>query len=58
VRPVFLSLLPAANQLRNDEAAAKEQDGAVQEDFEALVIAQMEARHGDVPAESNGGAGE
>jgi hypothetical protein len=44
--------------LRHDEAAAKEHDGAVQEDFEALGVAQMEARHGDVPAESNGGAGE
>jgi hypothetical protein len=52
VRPVLLSLLPAANQLRNNEAAAKEQDGARQEDFKALVIAQMEARHGDIPAES------
>jgi len=58
VRPVFFSLRPASNQLRNDEAAAEEQDGAIEEDFEALGIAQMEARHGDVPAESNGGAGE
>jgi hypothetical protein len=44
--------------LRNDESATKEQDGTIQEDFEALGIAQLEARHGDVPAESNGGAGE
>src|SRR5208337_3935521 len=51
VGPVFLSLPPAANQLCNDEAAAKEQDGAVEEDFQALVIAQMEARHSDIPAE-------
>jgi hypothetical protein len=58
VRPVFFSLLPASNQLRNDEASTKEQDGTVEEDFQALVIAQMEARHGDVPAEPNGGAGE
>ena len=58
VRPVFFSLLPAANQLRHNEAAAEEQDGAVEEDFQALRIAQMEARHSDVPAESNGGAGE
>jgi hypothetical protein len=58
VGPVFLSLPPAANQLCNDEAAAKEQDGAIQEDFQTLRIAQMDARHGDVPAESNGGASE
>jgi hypothetical protein len=44
--------------LRNNEAAAKENNGAIQEDLKALGIAQMEARHGDVPAESNGGAGE
>ena len=30
----------------------------VEEDLKALGIAQMEARHGDVPAESNDGAGE
>ena len=58
VRPVLFSLLPATNQLRRDEAAAKEQDGAVEEDFEALGIAQMETRQGDVLAESNGGTSE
>src|ERR1700691_124144 len=42
-RPVFLSLFPASNQLRHDEAGAKEHDGAVEEDFQTLVIAQMEA---------------
>jgi hypothetical protein len=42
--------------LRDDEAATEEQDGAIEEDFEALSIAQMEARHSDVPAESNGSA--
>jgi hypothetical protein len=47
---------PAANEVRNNEASAKEHDGAVEEDLQALVIAQMEARHGDVPAESNGTA--
>jgi hypothetical protein len=44
--------------LRNDESATKEQDGAIQEDFEALGIAKVESRHGDIPTESNGGAGE
>jgi hypothetical protein len=39
VGPVFLSLLPASNQLRNDEAAAKEQDGDIKENLEALDIA-------------------
>jgi hypothetical protein len=55
---VFFSLLPASNQLRNDEAAAEEQDGDIKENLEALDIAQMESRHSDVPAEPNGGAGE
>jgi hypothetical protein len=58
VRPVFFSLLPAANHLRNDEAAAEEQDSDIKENLEALDIAQMESRHSDVPAEPNGGAGE
>jgi hypothetical protein len=44
--------------LRNDESATKEQDGAIQKHFEALGIAKVESRHGDVPAESNSGAGE
>jgi hypothetical protein len=58
VRPALLAPLPAANQLRNNETAAEEQDGAIQEDFKALGVVQMESRHGDVPAEPNGGAGE
>jgi hypothetical protein len=56
VRPVFLSLLPSANQLRADQAAQEEQDGTVQEHFQALGIAQMEARRSNVPAESEGSA--
>jgi hypothetical protein len=58
VRPAFRAPLPAANQLRNNETAAEEQDGAIEEDFEALRITQMKARYGDVPAESNGSASE
>ena len=34
----------------NEKAAAEEQDGAVQEDFKALCVVEMEAGDGNVPA--------
>ena len=37
MRPILLSSSSATNQLRDEKAAAEKQDGAVQEDFKALL---------------------
>ena len=37
--PVLLPLFPPANQLRDDEAPAEKQDGAVQKDLQTLGVA-------------------
>jgi hypothetical protein len=58
VRPVLLSLLPAANQVCENEATTEEQDCAVQKDLKTLLVVQMEARNGNVPGESEHGTGE
>jgi hypothetical protein len=58
VRPVLFPLLPAPNELRDDEAAAEKQDGAVKKHFEALRIAEMETRQRNIPAERQHGTRE
>jgi hypothetical protein len=40
----------------DDQAATEEQDGAVEENFETLIVAQVESGYGDVPKESEHGA--
>src|SRR5271166_1631749 len=47
--PVLFSPFSSTNELRNDDAAAEEQDGHVQEDLQTLGVAQVKARHGNVP---------
>jgi hypothetical protein len=39
-----------------DEAAAKQQDRAVEEDLEALIFAQMQTRNSDIPGKRDCGA--
>ena len=43
MRPILLSSSSATNQLCNEKAAAEKQDRAVQEDFKALLVVEMEA---------------
>ena len=56
MRPVFLALCSSAGEVGDDQAAAKEHDGAVEENFQTLIVAQMESGYGDVPEESEHGA--
>jgi hypothetical protein len=56
MRPVLLALCPSANEVGNNQASAKEHDGAVEKDLQAFVIAQMEAGDGDIPEKSEHGA--
>ncbi len=52
MRPILLALCPSANEVGNNQASAKEHDGAVEKDLQALVVAQMEAGDSDIPEES------
>jgi hypothetical protein len=56
MRPVLLALCSSANEVGNNQASAKEHDGAVEEDFQALVVAQMQAGDSDIPEKSEHGA--
>jgi hypothetical protein len=49
MRPVLLALPSSASKVGYDQASAKEQNGAVEEDFQALIVAQMETGYGDIP---------
>jgi hypothetical protein len=38
MRPVFFSLLSSPCEMSYEQASAKEHDGAIEEDFQALVV--------------------
>ena len=54
--PVLLSLFPAADQLRDNEASAEKQNGAVDKYLKTLGVVQVKAGYGNVPAECDYGA--
>jgi hypothetical protein len=58
VRPLFLTPFPATNQLCDNKASTEEQDCAVKKDLKTLLVAQMEARNGNVPGKGERGTGE
>jgi len=38
MRPILLKLAFSTGEVSDDQAAAKEHDGAVEEDFQALIV--------------------
>jgi hypothetical protein len=56
MRPVFFSLLSSPCEMSYEQASAKEHDGAIKEDFQALIVAQMQAGYSDIPEKSEHGA--
>jgi hypothetical protein len=50
MRPVILSFLSAADKLSDDQPSAKEENGEVYENLQALAVTEMQPGNGDVPA--------
>jgi hypothetical protein len=56
MRPVLLTIAFSAGKVSDYQAAAEEHDCTVKEDFQALIVAKMEAGDGDIPEETEDGA--
>jgi hypothetical protein len=52
MRPVLLALPSSISKVGDDQASAKKQNDAVEEYFQALIVAQMETGYGDIPEKS------
>jgi hypothetical protein len=50
--PVFLALPSSTCEMSDQQTSAKEYDGAIKEDFETLIVAQMEAGYRDIPEQA------
>jgi hypothetical protein len=55
VRPHFLALGAAADEMRKKQGNSKDADHEIEKDFKALVASQVKARNSDVPENTQHG---